>query len=270
MGQAFVLNEVYRAIQDIAFEHLSAAPPRRPYLYLRAPEGDTYVQRILELLAQAGLHPYYGEKFPSELSPTHFWVQRFRHYEKSDRDACDYLSALWAQGEPLFEFDGVRDGLYCGKVKGGRWKARYGSTSMHCHYSPFFVSGEFKKELETENFRGLVFKPVLFDKPEKVRGEFWQLTSTVTMPPCLLPVITHAGTPHDILRYDDGGYYPQELAFEEAAVRQIEPFDIALTLENLCPLPNAWPYDLVVSHRFHLVCQKLKMSSVRFIPVRLR
>lgn len=269
---AYVPNEhSYRASQDIAFEHLGAPAPRRSYLRIKAFLGNPHLERIFELLAVSGWYPYFGEDMPAEVEATHFWVRRFRHYEKSDRDKSEYLRIHdWGQADALFEFDSVRDGLYCGKVRGAKWKARHGRTTLGCHSSPLFVSGELKQALEVESLGGLAFKSVLFDKPEKVRGEFWQLTSTVTMPPCLLPVLTIPSTPHPVMCYDDGGHFPQELVFEEAAVRQIEPFDIALTRENLCPLPNAWPYEFIVSQRFRQVCQKLKMSSVDLVPVRLR
>ncbi len=264
-------SKIYGAIQDIAFEYLSARLPRRPYLQIQALEQDPHLARILDLLTEAGWKPHFGEDLPQGLAHNHFWVRRFRHYERGDRDKCGYLHVHgWSKGEALFEFDSVRDGLYCGKVKGVKWKGRYGRTSLHCHSSPFFVNGDFKKELEAENLQGLAFKPVLFDKPEKARGEFWQMTSTVTMPPCLLTVLTIPSTPHALLCYDDGGHFPQELVFEESAVRKIEPFDVALTRENICPLPNAWPYEIIVSQRFRQVCLKLKMSSVDLVPVRLR
>lgn len=270
--QAFVADDsIYRAIQDIAFEHLNSSPPRRSHLHIQALDGDIHLQKILELLKTAGWCPYFGEDVPEELRSTHFWVRRFRHYEKGDRDKCDYLHVhRWTMSEALFDFDSVRDGLYCGKVKFAKWKARYGLTSLHCHSSPYFVNGELKLALEAENLKGLAFKPVLFDKPEKARGEFWQMTSTATMPPCLLPVLTIPSTPHPVLMYDDDGHFPQELVFEESAVRKIEPFDVALTRENICPLPNAWPYEFIVSQRFRQVAQKLKMSSVDLVPVRLK
>ena len=270
--QAFVTDErVYRAIQDIAFDHLNAGPHRRQDIDIYAPVGEPNLERIFELLASVGWTPYYGEDVPKDMRSTHFWVRRFRHYDKRDRDECDYLFIhRWTMGEALFEFDSVRDGLYCGKVKGTKWKARYGLTTLHCHSSPFFVNGEFKRALEAENLQGLAFKPVLFDKPEKVRGEFWQLTSTVTMPPCLLSIHTIPSTPNPVLRYDDGGHFPQELVFDQEAVRKMEPFDIALTREDLCHLPNAWPFEFIVSQRFRQVIHKLKMSSVELVPVRLQ
>ena len=269
---AFVSDDdMYRSIQDVACEHLNAPPTRLDYLHIQAFEGNPHLEKILELLADAGWKPYLGEYVPKELRSTQFWVRRFRHHEKRDRDECEYLQVHdWSRGEAIFEFDSVRDGHYCGQVKGAKWKARYERTSLHCHSSPFFVNTEIKRALEAENLKGIAFKPVFFDKPEKARGEYWQLTSTITMPPCLLPVLTIPSTPNPVLCYDDGGHFPQELVFDHAAVREIEPFDIALTRENLCPLPNAWPYEFIVSQRFRQAIHKLKMSSVDLVPVRLR
>jgi hypothetical protein len=269
---AYVPDEnTYTAIQDVAFECLGAPCPRRAYLKIQAFEGDPSLEKILSLLRTVGWKPYFGEDVPDELRATHFAVSRFRCYEKGDKDKCDYLRlSRWSLGEDLFDFDSVRDGLYYGNVKGARWKARYGHAYNQHLPSPCFVNGDLKQALEAENLKGMAFKPVLFDKPEKASGEFWQMTSTVTMPPCLLPVLTIPSTPRPVMRYDDGGHSPQELVFEEAAVRKIEPFDVALTREYLYPEPGAWAYLFVVSQRFRQVARKLKLSTVDFVPVRLR
>ncbi len=245
--------------------------PRRQYLHIQAFEGDPNLVQILDLLVEAGWKPHFGEDLPQSLASTHFWVSRTRHYGRGEKDKCDYLRlSRWGLGEDLFDSNCMRDGLYCANVKGARWKARYGSGYNQHLPSAYFVNGDFKRALEAENLVGLTFKPVLFDKPEKARGEFWQMTSTVTMPPCLLPVLTLPGTPRPVMRYDDGGHSPQELVFEEAAVRKIEPFDVALTREYLYPEPGAWAYLFVVSQRFRQVAHKLKLSTVDFVPVRLK
>jgi hypothetical protein len=276
--EAFVKDErVFSAIQDIAFNHLNA-PSHHPHdIAISAPVGDPNVEKIFTLLASVGWSPYFGEYVPEELRSTHFWVRRIGTYEKGDKDKCDYLRlSRWGLGEDLFDFNCIRDGLYCANVKGARWKARYGSGYNQHLPSAYFVNGEFKHALEAENLVGLAFKPVLFDKPEKARGEFWQMTSTVTMPPCLLPVLTIPNTPHIpntprlIIRYDGAGQSPLELVFAESAVRKIEPFDVALTREYLYPEPGAWAYLFVVSQRFRQVAHKLKLSTVDFVPVRLK
>ncbi len=270
--QAFVTDErVFSAIQDIAFNHLNA-PTHHPHdIAISAPVDDPNVEKIFALLASVGWTPYLGEHVPVEMRATHFWVRRIRRYAKGDKDKCDYLRlSRWGLGEDLFDFDSIRDGLYCANVKGARWKARYGFGYNQHIPSAYFVNGEFKQVLEVENLRGLAFKPVLFDKPEKARGEFWQMTSTVIMPPCLLPVLTLPGTPRPVQCYDDAGQSPLELVYAESAVRQIEPFDIALTCDYLCDQPDAWAHLFVVSQRFRHLAHKLRLSTVDFAPVRLR
>jgi hypothetical protein len=269
---AFVSDErIYRAIQDIGHDRLHATLPRDSDITIRGFEGDPNLEQIIQLLAEVGWTPHFGETLPRELMPTHFWVRRIRHYEKGEKNQCDYLRlSCWGLGEDLFDFESIRDGLYCANVKGARWKARYGSGYNQHLPSAYFVNGEFKRALEAENLVGLTFKPVLFDKPEKARGEFWQMTSTVTMPPCLLPVLTIPSTPRPVLCYDDAGQSPLELVFEETAVRKIEPFDVAITREYLSDEPGAWAWLFVVSQRFRQVAHKLKLSTVDFAPVRLK
>jgi hypothetical protein len=268
--EAFVSDDrIYRAIQDIGHDRLNAMLPRDSDITIYAFEGDPSLEQIFQLLGEAGWKPHFGETLPRELMPTHFWVRRFRRYEKGYRDNCTYLSVRsWSDGDPIFDFDSVRDGLYCGKVAGAKWKTRYGQT-YDCGASPYFINGELKRELEAENLIGIDFKPVLFDKPEKVRGEFWQVTSNIIMPPCLLPVITIPDNP-PLVVYDDGGHYPQELVFEAAAVKEIEPFDVAITREDVVCRPNSWCRKLVVSQRFRKVAREHRMTTVDLVPVRLR
>ena len=70
--------------------------------------------------------------------------------------------------------------------------------------------------------------------------------------------------------YDDGGRYPQELVFEELAVKQIEPFDVAISREDVICRPNSWCRKLVVSQRFRKVAREHRMTTVDLAPVRLK
>ncbi len=207
---AFVSDDrIYRAIQDIGHDRLHATLPRDSDITIYAFEGDPNLEQIFQLLAEAGWKPYFGETLPRDLMPTHFWVRRFRRYEKGYRDKCTYLHVRsWSDGDPVFDFDSIRDGLYCGKVAGAKWKSRYGQT-YDCGASPYFINGELKRELAAENLIGIDFKPVLFDKREKARGEFWQVTSKIVMPPCLLPMMAIPDNPPMVV-YDDGGRYARQ------------------------------------------------------------
>ncbi|CAN5868775.1 hypothetical protein BH11VER1_BH11VER1_37110 [soil metagenome] len=244
--------------------------PGYPTIIVNTFEDDPHLAEALTILKQCGWTPYFEEFVPELLQSTCYEIRRYRFYEKQDFESCEYFSIeQWGIGNTVFSFNGIRDGIYCGKTKGAKWKTRYGLT-YDCGASPFFVNGQFKQELESMNLIGLTFQPVLFDEPSKARGEFWQMQSSVVMPPCLLPVIAIPDKPLPLIAYDDHGHQPRELVFERAAVGQMEPFDIAITREDVVCRPNSWCRNFVVSQRFRKAIGKLKLSTVKFVPARLR
>lgn len=207
-------------------------------------------------------------------------MRRFRHYEKGDLDKAEYLSVFrWGMAESIFLWEEIRDGLYCARSAKAQWKTRYGVPSGWNREigTPRFVNGELKRDLEQQGLKGLAFKPVLFDHPEKARGEFWQLDSTVIMSPCSLPIVSVGDSwspnmpPYPMEDYDDGGHFPQELVYSRTALEQMPPFDIALTHERTRMVsPDSWGHRLIVSQHCRQVMKKLKMGTVEFARVILK
>ncbi len=70
--------------------------------------------------------------------------------------------------------------------------------------SPPFVRDDLRQELLDTGLVGLEFLPLRWDQPEKAKAVFWQMSSHVTMPPCLLPRVPISAF-EPILYYDDGG-----------------------------------------------------------------
>jgi hypothetical protein len=219
---AFVRDaNIYSLIQDIAFEHWDEMPPRRDYMIFRIKSLDAYLPRVFHLLEEAGLHPHFGEYLPTEKKYDHFLVRRLRQYNKKDYKQAEYFTIhRWSDMTRVFTYAGVRDGLIVGEAKGAKWKTRYGLTTTSS--SARFVNGELKRELEQADLKGLTFLSVIFDDPEKARGDFWQVSSTIEMPRCQLPLIkvpARAGVFFQI--YDDGGHFPQELVFNRSEVKAL-------------------------------------------------
>ena len=268
---AYVLDRnIYTSIWRIATKPLGwDIKDQTNSCLVKAAPGDPQLAEILVLLNEAGWKPFYGEFVPLDLVDSRFWARRIRRYEKKDFDEAEYLTIhRWGGWDDVFQFDGIDNELFRGKVAGAKLNKRYGTTGTP--RSPSFVNDELKCDLESAGLVGLTFLPVLWDRPEKAKGHFWQLSSSITMPRCLLPILD---IPNSVpfRDYDDGGHFPQELVFRRSQVEAIEPFDVALTApeEQIHRGPNSWPRTLVVSQRFRQVIKKLKLTTAELIPARL-
>ena len=269
---AYVLDRnIYTSIWRIATKPLGwDIKDQTDSCLVKAAPDDPHLAEILILLKEAGWKPFYGEFVPLDLVDSRFWVRRLRHYEKSDRDHVAYLKIEhWGGREPTFTAARAEGGSFLAKVAGAKWGNRVGYARTA--RSPFFLNDDFKSALEAENLLGLNFLPVLWDHPEKAKGKFWQLSSSITMPRCLLPILNVPETQQPWTTYDDGGHFPQELVFRRSQVEAIEPFDVALTApeEEIHCGPNSWPRTLVVSQRFRQVIKRLKLTTAELIPARL-
>jgi hypothetical protein len=233
---------------------------------VEAPAGDPGLENVFAELEKAGWKPFVGEDVPIELTPGYLFVRRKRAYSDTELSRANYLSLVeWGAEEPVFYLSVLEGGTYVAQVTAARWKSRLGRIEVL--YSPPFVRDDLRQELLDAGLEGLEFLPLRWDQPKKVKAVFWQMSSHVTMPPCLLSLVRI--TSFNYLFYDDGGHHPQELVFREAQVAAMEPFDAALTAEDVFGVSNSWNRKLVVSQRFRTVCRELKLKNVTFAPVRL-
>lgn len=262
---------VYSQIWEIARRHWGVSVPlESKSLVLDVSPADVYLPIVLNLLKSVNWEPLFGEYIPPTLRTSRFVIRRMRRYEKSDFDEPEYLTIhRWGNWYRIFEYEGVEGGLYKGKVVRAKWASRYGNTNNA--RSPRFVNDELKQELESAKLTGLEFLPVLWDQPANAKGKFWQITSSITLPRCLLPILEVPEDRQPWTTYDDGGHFPQELVFRQSEVKATEPFDVALTApdEEIHCGPNSWPRTLVVSQRFRQVIKKLKLTTAELIPSRL-
>lgn len=271
-GMAYIEDaEIFAALLKVATEHFGLRFGSEPdSIAFNALSQSPYILEAFDLLRRAGWTPFYGEFIPDKVKGSRFDVRRLRKYEKKDFDAVDCLTVhRWGNWERIFVYDGMAGGLYKGKVDKAKWGSRYGITDNA--RSPRFVNDELKGELEAAKLAGLTFLPVLWDNPAKAKGQFWQISSSITMPRCLLPILEVPETQQPWTTYDDGGHFPQELVFRLSEVKAIESFDVALTApeEEIHCGPHSWPRMLVVSQRFRQVTKKLKLTTAELIPARL-
>ncbi len=138
-----------------------------------------------------------------------------------------------------------------------------------------YVSEEGREQLKGGNFEGIHFDPAIFDQPEKAVKQLYQLTSTLTMPPSLLPiqnldgdVVTEHG--NEVARFwDDAGYVQPILKYCRDEVKAMGAFDIAMTREQIGYLPQHFSHQYIVSQRFRQHLEAMKVRATEFVPVEL-
>jgi hypothetical protein len=260
---------VFKNIWDIAYEG-EIGRKQTDQIFVQAANDDDRVEKIYRILRREKQYSFHGEFLPHEVHASHFRVRQIRCYKKWDLEEPEYLTIhRWGNWYRIFQYDSVKEGSYVGRVAKAKWASRYGITNNA--RSARFVNDELKSELEKASLVGLTFLPVLWDYPEKAKVRFWQLSSSITMPRCLLPVLNVPEDRQPWTTYDDGGHFPQELVFRRSQVEAIEPFDVALTApeEEIHCGPNSWTRTLVVSQRFRQVIKKLKLTTAELVPARL-
>ena len=261
----------YARIWEIATRYWGVRVPLEcKSLVVDVSKTDAHLPVVFDLLKAANWEPFFGEYVPKSLRTFRFIVRRLKSYEKVDFDEAEYLTIhRWGNWYRIFVCEGVEEGLYKGKVSKAKWESRYGITDNA--RSPNFVNDELKQELEAAKLVGVQFLPILWDHTAKAKGKFWRITSSITMPRCLLPILNVPETQQPWTTYDDGGHFPQELVFRRSQVEAIEPFDVALTSpeEEIHCGPNSWTRTLVVSQRFRQVIKKLRLTTAELIPARL-
>ena len=267
--------ELYSALSKLAVEHLGMSLPERDYIYVNTPQSNPYLPEFFALLDKAGWRPFYGHFVPEELKESRFYVYRRRWYEQNDLDKPEYLTIEnWGSCFGVFDCIEIRDGLYVGNVRKTKWKSRIGKIknyASHFGRSPQFVNDELRRDLEAAGLIGITFLPVLWDRPEKAKGQFWQLSSTITIPRCLLPILDVPNNGVPFRCYDDGGRVFHELVFRRSEVMAMPPFDVALTSkeEDIRCGPDTWRQTVVISQRCRKIFNKLKLTSASLSAVRL-
>ena len=132
-----------------------------------------------------------------------------------------------------------------GEFSGEGWKQNYGTMGEHNH----FVSDEIKSELEQMNLKGLVFRRLLWDHPEQAKRHYWEITSNITLPPCLQKTYTvDKGT---MIEIEDQCFEPVEICYDQNSLSDFGEFDFALTYEKIGFLENESFSNrrMVISHK---------------------
>ncbi|MCB1277611.1 hypothetical protein [Prosthecobacter sp.] len=244
-------------------------PPNLVGFHLQDELGDPVIDDVIKYLRATGREPNWkrNPSVPRE-HPSQFQIVGERVWEPADFDSAAYfrwvVNAKACEGRRL-----PPDGTF--EVEFSSYRGRKIGI-MQNYWNPI-CSVECRAELEAQKFKGLSFRPVQVKsrKPEKL--VLWQVWSSITLPPVLNKVTGLEGEPFDpatskVCSIDDL-YRPPEYRFPIAKVKELEPFDIALTTECWGGSPAHFREPaIIVSRRFRewFMTQKI---PVEWWPVAL-
>ncbi len=238
------------------------------------PFHDPRAAQILDCLRSHGLKPSTGLK---PATSHEFSVRLERTYDRKDFETAPAI-----QLNPVSRYHRLPPKESGGPLIVPTTEIKPKSRIMSGGYHQLLISDETKTAFETEDFAGIVFRPIELEGPArsvaKFQGTFWELDSTVVLPP-MAPSMRfyHASSGDEVKSdapppfiYRDGPDFPEvcisppELHFTKSAWAAMPPFDIART----CEKPMGHYGVPVVSPRLYRLMTSLKIASA-WIPVRL-
>ncbi len=236
-------------------------------------EDSSQLNNVRSVLLDAGVKEATRTIIPKDDRKDHFAFKYIRNFTKRDLDRSEYLRmnvkgiqriAVWkdtiSKGFVLKSSPSLKNSLDFG------W--------LDIVIVPY-VSEKGREQFELERFEGIHFEPAIFDQPEKATKQLYQLTSTLTMPTCLLPrqdndgEDVHEGLEVGARIWDDSGYVQPILKYLREEVETLGSFDIAKTWEQIGNLPQHYHHQYIVSQRFRHHLEARGARSVEFVPVAL-
>ena|GEM_PF-5292076 len=143
------------------------------------PFHDPRAAQILECLRSHGLKPNNGLKHATSHE---FSVRLERTYDRKD-----FESAPAIQLNPVSRYHRLPPKESGGPLIVPTTEKKPKSRIMSGGYHQLLISDETKTAFETEDFAGIVFRPIelegLARSVAKFQGTFWELDSTVVLPP---------------------------------------------------------------------------------------
>lgn len=236
-------------------------------------EGSAELTKVRTVLVDAGLREATQTIIPKEDRATHFAFKYIRSFTKKDLDQAEYLRLNVKGLQRIADWKKTIDDGYVLKAN-KRLKNNLDFGWLDIVIAPY-VSQIGREQLEGEDFKGIRFEPAIFDEPQKVTNQIYELTSNLVMPRCLLSIQNNDG---DIVAEDwkdgariwnDGGYVFPVLKYRREEVEAMGAFDIAKTREQTGNLPQHYHHQYIVSQRFRQHLEAMKVRSVEFVPVEL-
>ena len=184
---------------------------------------------LFSVLAKAGLKP----NLTCEKNSAGFRVKIKREYTSSEIDSAPllYLAPTWG-GDILCDFAGRNQERWIAKTdnfggdSGKGWQQQYGSMGNMLNY---FVADTLKNTLSENCLEGLEFHALAWDQPKLAKENFWELSSSLTMPYSKLAIATE----NNFTFYNDGCFEPVEVIYSRKDVCDMGAFDFALSREKV-------------------------------------
>jgi hypothetical protein len=237
-------------------------------------ENSKKIELVREAILSEGYKEIRNAIIPKADRRSSFNFGHIREFSKSDLDQAEYLYlrvGLSAARIADWAYTSC-DGYVLTVNRRLKSKSDFGWLDI---ITVPYVSENGKNQLECKDLVGLHCKPAIFDIPEKAPKQLYELSSTITMPPCLLPVQNGAG---EVVAenwnegeriWDEGGYLPPILKFRRVEVTCLGAFDIAKSRELIGSRSQHYRHQYIVSQRFREIVDAMKVRTVGFIPVEL-
>lgn len=236
-------------------------------------EASERIETLRDSMIREGFKEVKTAIIPKANRRSLFAFRRLRKFTKRDLDRAEYLRLNVKGLNRIADFARTSAERYVLRTS-DRLKNNLDFGWLDIVIVPY-VSEKGRKQLEVESFEGIRFVPAIFDEPENAAKQLYELTSTLTMPQCLLPIQNNDG---DVVGdddaegariWDDAGYVQPILKYRREEVEAMGVFDIAKTREQIGNLPQHYRHQYIVSQRFRKHLEAMKVRSVDFVPVEL-
>ena len=224
---------------------------------------DVRMKGILDTLTSAGIVPFNTLTGLPKVSK--FNMQCHREYSAADCKAAQYLTPV---PEVNFDAGGKPGEIYL--------PSHTNEPIANAYALGIVVSTDLRRKMESAALTGLTFLPVGDERGRKSTVDYWELGSSISMPP-LSPSMAlhmenhlpHNGDPNETIYVKEGWdlprvlFSPVELRYRKSDVENIGQFDIAHTQEALYRVRVR---HVIVSQRFYEFCTmhelKIKWNMV--------
>lgn len=268
--------DALKRISEVGFEMEPRGRGEYFAIKVSEPADSPKVEQIREILNSTGLSEFHeGTRIPADRARAHYAFSYIRQFSKAEIEGAQYLRMNIGGGNRGFiasRADTTEDG-YVLRID-NKQKNNIAIGWLDVIITPY-ASDAGRAELEEYSYKGLEFLPAIFDRPEKVTKPLWMMTSSVTLPPCQLPVETrsfenrHTGTQDEERGWDDQGRVQVVLRYDKAEIASLGDFDFAKTREQIGSMKKHYRHHYVVSQRFRKAILEGKHRWIDFVPVEI-
>ncbi|HWQ92288.1 MAG TPA: hypothetical protein VN673_11495 [Clostridia bacterium] len=260
-------------LADLRVGRSSSSP--RLVLRIELFEGDPRLALIISAIRERlGYSPGPWLITPQENRCRFYSIRKIREYTRNDLDGASFLS-LFADKPIANHQDGtaeqVEREIYVARAdRLQSAKTQFGALFP---FQGLCVTEVLGRQLEQAGLRAISLESVVILPENKVRKPLLQLSSCCVAPRSLLPLINDQG--HQVqpntecsCYLDDGGYQPHEFKYRTPDLEEFRKTDIAVSYERT-GVNKARAYRwCIVSQQFRRVMAELKVTGLRYAPVR--